>query len=231
MPWLPGQVHACALGGSRLYRNRGDGTFEDVTEKAGVRGAGYGMACAAGDFDADGWTDLYVCSHGASELYRNRGDGTFEAAGARLGAAVKGCSVGAVFADLDGDRWPDVYVARYVEIGPGSRQLCRMNDVATSCGPQQYAPEAGVFLRNQNRRPVAAFSASATAQGIVLNGSASSDPEGEPLTYVWYDGTTKIGEGITFTYPVAAGSSHTIQLKVYDPAVLEGVAAPQVVIG
>ncbi|WP_372790346.1 hypothetical protein [Paraconexibacter sp.] len=89
---------------------------------------------------------------------------------------------------------------------------------------------SGVYLRNQNRKPTASFTATPSAQGIVLNGSASFDPEGEPLTYVWYDGTTKIGSGITFTYPATLGSSRTIQLKVYDPAVLEGVSAPQVVV-
>jgi len=88
----------------------------------------------------------------------------------------------------------------------------------------------GVFLRNQNRKPTASFTATPSAQGIVLNGSASLDPEGEPLTYVWYDGATKIGSGITYTYPATAGTSHTIQLKVYDPAVLEGASATQVVI-
>ncbi len=95
---------------------------------------------------------------------------------------------------------------------------------------QETKLSTGVFLRNQNRKPVASFTATPSAQGIVLNGSASADPEGELLTYVWYDGATKIGNGITFTYPAVAGSSHTIQLKVYDPAVLEGVSAPQVVI-
>lgn len=156
-------------GGNRLYRNRGDGTFEDVTEKAGVRGRGYGMACAAGDFDADGWTDLYVCNNGASELYRNRGDGTFEEVGERLGAAVKGCSVGAVFADLDGDRWPDLYVARYVEVGQNGDRLCRMNDVPTSCGPQQYPSQPGVFLRNLRGK---GFRDETVERGLVNDGRA-----------------------------------------------------------
>lgn len=145
---VQGEHRAGVGGGNRLYRNRGDGTFEDVTEKAGVRGRGYGMACAAGDYDADGWTDLYVCNNGTSLLYRNRGDGTFEEVGKKAGAAVEGCSVGAVFADLDGDRWPDLYVARYVKLTPTSPELCTMNGVPTSCGPQQYVPQPGVFLKN-----------------------------------------------------------------------------------
>lgn len=83
----------------------------------------------------------------------------------------------------------------------------------------------GVFLRNQNRRPTATFSASKTAGGLVLNGSASVDPEGDPLRYVWFDGATEVGTGITFTYTgLAAGSVHQIQLKVYDPADLLGTS-------
>jgi type II secretory pathway pseudopilin PulG len=88
---------------------------------------------------------------------------------------------------------------------------------------------SGVFLRNQNRRPVAAFTATRTAAGIVLNGSASADPEGETLTYSWYSGATKIGSGVTFTYAVAPGTPRTISLKVTDPAGLVGDAPAQVI--
>jgi hypothetical protein len=96
--------------------------------------------------------------------------------------------------------------------------------------PTETRITTGVFLRNQNRRPIASFTATPTASGILLNGSASYDPEGEQLSYVWFDGATKVGSGITFTYPAAAGTSHTMSLKVYDPASLEGVAASQVVV-
>jgi hypothetical protein len=96
--------------------------------------------------------------------------------------------------------------------------------------PIETRISTGVFLRNQNRRPVATFSATRTAQGIVLNGSTSSDPEGEALSYVWFDGSTKVGTGIVFTYPAPAGTTRTITLKVYDPAALEGVSASQAVV-
>lgn len=95
--------------------------------------------------------------------------------------------------------------------------------------PPETKLSSGVFLRNQNRAPVASFTAVPSAQGIVLNGSASYDPEGEELEYVWYDGATKVGTGITFTYVVPAGSVRTLQLKVFDPAALEGASATQVV--
>ena len=87
----------------------------------------------------------------------------------------------------------------------------------------------GVFLRNQNRRPQASFSATTTAQGIVLNGSASLDPEGQPPRYQWYDNGTLVGTGITFTYAAAAGT-HSIVLRVLDPADLSDDSDPQEVI-
>jgi len=90
---------------------------------------------------------------------------------------------------------------------------------------------SGVFLRNQNRRPSAAFTATRSSGRIVLNGSASSDPEGEPLSYEWFDNGTPIGTGITFSHPVAVGTSHPLSLRVKDPAGLEAVSATQVVVG
>lgn len=95
--------------------------------------------------------------------------------------------------------------------------------------PPETLITTGVFLRNQNRGPTAAFTATVTAQGIQLNGSASSDPEGQPLDYVWYDGGTKVGNGVTFLYAATRGVPHTITLRVYDPARLEGISAPRTV--
>ena len=103
-------------------------------------------------------------------------------------------------------------------------------DLDLQRAPVETRVSTGVFLRNQNRRPAAAFTATRTAQGIVLNGSASSDPEGESLSYVWFDGTTKVGTGIVFTYSAPANTTRNITLKVYDPAALEGVSASQAVV-
>jgi hypothetical protein len=86
-----------------------------------------------------------------------------------------------------------------------------------------------VFLRNQNRRPTAAFTATAGAGEIVLNGSTSADPEGDPLTYIWKDNGTVIGTGIVFKYAVSNGSTHSITLTVRDPALLESTAGPTTV--
>ena len=88
----------------------------------------------------------------------------------------------------------------------------------------------GVFLRNQNAGPTASFSLTRTGgRRILLNGSASTDPEGEPLEYQWFDGSEKVGSGATYTYdvPGTGYSMRSISLKVYDPAKLEGVAPAQ----
>lgn len=101
-------------------------------------------------------------------------------------------------------------------------------DTDTVAQPPATRLSTGVFLRNQNRRPTASFSADKTSGGLVLNGSASVDPEGDPLRYTWFDGGAQVGTGITFTYtPLAAGSVHQIQLKVSDPAGLVGTSATQ----
>jgi hypothetical protein len=96
--------------------------------------------------------------------------------------------------------------------------------------PAETTLSTGVFLRNQNRPPTSSFTADTSVPGkIVLNGSQSADPEGEPLTYVWYDGASKIGDGIRYDYPVTRATSHVLQLKVYDPAGLEGDSLTQTV--
>jgi len=97
--------------------------------------------------------------------------------------------------------------------------------------PGEVRLATGVFLRNQNRRPTASFTAATTAQGIVLNASTSQDPEGQPMTYTWRDGSTIVDTGITTTYAVTPGTSHAISLQVQDPAGLVGTSATQTVIG
>jgi hypothetical protein len=100
---------------NRLYRQKADGTFEDATERAGVRGFGYDMGAAAGDFDADGHTDLYLTAYGANILYRNRGDGTFEDVSKKLNAVGGGWSTSAGWLDYNNDGRLDLFVARYMD--------------------------------------------------------------------------------------------------------------------
>lgn len=96
---------------------------------------------------------------------------------------------------------------------------------------QESLVSSGAFLRNQNRRPSAAFTAAATPQGIVLNASASADPEGQSLTYTWLDGGTAVGTGVTLTYKVNTGTTHNLSVRVSDPAGLTATSAVQAVVG
>lgn len=100
---------------NRLYHNNGDGTFTDVTEKAGVRGQGYGMGVAVGDYDNNGHADLYVTNFGRNILYHNNGDGTFTDVTEKAGVAGGGWSSSACFVDYDRDGWLDLIVTRYME--------------------------------------------------------------------------------------------------------------------
>ena len=105
-------------GRNALYRNRGDGTFEDVTGPAGVAGEGHwGSGVTVADYDNDGWLDLLVTNFGPNVLYRNLGNGTFENVAARAGIESPGWNTGAAFFDADGDGDLDLYVAAYIEHG------------------------------------------------------------------------------------------------------------------
>ncbi len=105
---------------SALFRNNRDGTFIDVTAKAGVANERWGFGVAAGDYDNDGWEDLYVTNFGKNRLYRNNGDGTFTDVAEKTGAAIGAWSTGATFGDYDNDGDLDLFVAGYVEFRPGS---------------------------------------------------------------------------------------------------------------
>ena len=122
---------------NRLYRNDGNWKFTDVTAKAGLSGAGtgYGMGVAIGDFDNDGFPDIYLTNYGTNVLYRNRGDGTFEDVTARAGVAASGWSTSAGFFDYNNDGKLDLFVCRYLdwtfennipcgERAPGGRAYC-----------------------------------------------------------------------------------------------------------
>lgn len=100
---------------NRLYHQKPDGAFEDVTEKAGLQGVGYAMGVAVGDYDNDGYEDLYVTAYGGNKLYHNNGDGTFTDVTAKAGVAGSGWSTSAAWVDLDGDGFLDLIVLRYIE--------------------------------------------------------------------------------------------------------------------
>ena len=98
--------------GNKLYRNQGDGTFEDVTDRAGVGFRGFCHGVAVGDVDNNGFPDLYLTNYGPNVLYLNNGDGTFRTA-RDFGAECRSWSTAAAFLDYDGDGWLDLYVSCY----------------------------------------------------------------------------------------------------------------------
>jgi len=123
---------------NRLYHQKPDGTFEDVTEKAGLKGAGYGMGVAVGDYDNDGFEDLFVTGYGGNHLYHNNGNGTFTDVTDKAGVGGGGWSTSAAWVDLGGDGLLDLVVLRYVqwdftdiwcgEKKPGYRSFCHPNE-------------------------------------------------------------------------------------------------------
>jgi hypothetical protein len=134
-----------------LYHNNGDGTFTDVTEKAGVPGSGYGLGCVWGDFNNDGFPDLFVTQYGRNILYRNNGDGTFgdvtDKAG--VGGMESGAfHSGATFFDYDRDGWLDLYVGSYVTLG--DKRYCPLGDVVSSCAPSEYRGSLDALYHNNH---------------------------------------------------------------------------------
>ncbi len=131
-----------------LYRNNRDGTFTDVTEKAGVAAGGYGQGIAVGDYDGDGLPDLYVSQYGQSILYHNNGDGTFTDVTAKAGVAAPGWSSSAVWFDYDNDGRLDLFVCRFVEFDKSKNLPCTLYNKPGYCIPRLYKPEASWLFHN-----------------------------------------------------------------------------------
>ena len=121
-----------------LYRNNRDGTFTDVTEKAGVPGGGYGMGVASGDYNADGFPDLYVTQYGRSILYRNNGDGTFTDVTEKAGVGVNGWASSAVWFDYDNDGQLALFVCRFVDFSKAKHHRCGAPNVPALAGQNEY---------------------------------------------------------------------------------------------
>ena len=133
-----------------LYRNNRDGTFTDVTEKAGVKGGGYGQGAAVGDYDADGFPDLYVTQYGRSILYHNNGDGTFTDVTAKAGVAAPGWASSAAWFDYDNDGRLDLFVCQFVDFSKLKNKDCRTGENGKHgyCIPHVYQPMASWLFHN-----------------------------------------------------------------------------------
>jgi enediyne biosynthesis protein E4 len=141
-----------------LFHNNHDGTFTDITEKAGVANERWGYGCAVGDYDNDGWPDLYVTNYGKNRLYHNNHDGTFTDVAEKAGVAIGTWSAGATFGDYDGDGKLDLFVDGYAQIDlenppiSGSKAVnfafCQYRAVQTMCGPRGLKGEHDHLFHN-----------------------------------------------------------------------------------
>jgi enediyne biosynthesis protein E4 len=180
-----------------LYRNNRDGTFADVTRKAGVPGNAYGLGCVWGDYDNDGRPDLYVTQYGPNILYHNNGDGTFT--DVTKSARVDGMDfgtvfhTGATFFDYDRDGKLDLYVGGYAKFGPDSRRHCAIGTgVETSCRPSAYPGSPPVLYHNNGDGTFTNVTKQAKVyqpNGYNLSvGTADYDNDGWPDLFVANDG-------------------------------------------
>ena len=133
-----------------LYRNNGDGTFTNVTRKAGVGNRHWGMGVAAGDYDNDGWVDLFVCNYGPNTLYRNNGDGTFRDVTATAGVGDGRWAVSASFGDYDADGRLDLYVTNTVRFDykDPDPMDCHYRGITVQCGPLGMVGDSDILYRN-----------------------------------------------------------------------------------
>ena len=140
---------------NRLYRNNRGTTFTDVTLKAGVRGEGFATGVAAGDYDNDGFTDLFIAGVNRNILYRNRGDGTFEDVTGRSGLMYdpgrrKPWSIAAGWFDYDNDGWLDLFVVNYCVWIPEEEVACNTGTARTYCHPKYYAGLPNILYHNNH---------------------------------------------------------------------------------
>jgi enediyne biosynthesis protein E4 len=190
---------------SRLYRNNHDGTFSDVTLRAGLTATGWASGVCAGDYDNDGWLDIFITYYGQNVLYRNRGDGRFEDVTARAGLPVGGTrwGSGCTFVDYDRDGRADLFVANYLrfdlgaaaEVGQGPN--CLWKGIPVNCGPRGLPTDTNLLFHNEGN---GTFVDASTKSGIAaVTGrypmtatAADFDGDGWIDIYVACDSTASI---------------------------------------
>ncbi len=185
---------------SALYHNNRDGTFTDVTEKAGVGSPCFAMGGAVGDYNNDGWPDMYItCLHG-NVLYRNNGDGTFTDVAMQAGVLDGRWSTGAAFADYDQDGFLDLMVSNYVELDldhlpePGSASTCTYRSLAVQCGPHGMKGQGSSLFHNNRDGTFTEVSRQAGVDSSSQNYGmsllwADFDDSGRPSLFVANDST------------------------------------------
>jgi hypothetical protein len=133
-----------------LYKNNRNGTFTDVTEKAGVGGEYFGMGVAVGDYDNDGWPDIFVTSYGSCILYKNNHDGTFTNVTEKAGVATPGWTTSAVWFDYDNDGKLDLFVCSFVDYAGVKKLECGNNQIGRNyyCVPRVFKPTASFLYHN-----------------------------------------------------------------------------------
>lgn len=198
------------LPGNRLYRNTGQGTFTDVTAASGSGDTGYGMGCAAGDYDNDGDQDLYVTNFGANVLYRNEADGHFSEVAASLGVGDKRWGSSSGFLDYDNDGDLDLFVVNYVDFELDGNVICQQGKVRSYCEPNVYEPSGDVLYRNDGE---SGFVDITDEAGLTLKGRglgvafSDYDDDGDTDLYVANDGT------MNFLYENRQGSFVEVGLE------------------
>jgi hypothetical protein len=174
---------------NRLYRQNKDGTFTDVTEQSGLAKAGngnYGMGVAIGDYDNDGYSDIYVTSYGKNVLYHNNGDGTFSDVTSKTGVSAGGWSASAGFLDFDNDGKLDLFVTRYLDWDTKRSKVCG-GDVPMYCPPGEFPGTTNLLYRNRGDgtfEDVSVKSGIAVKKGHGL-GVAFADYDGDGFTDIF----------------------------------------------
>ncbi len=211
---------------NRLYHQKSDGTFEDVTERAGLKGSSFSMGVATGDYDNDGYTDFYVTGYGENHLYHNNGDGTFTDVTKKLGVAGGGWSTSAGWIDYDRDGRLDLFVARYLDWdfekgavvcgdNKGTRAYCHPENFKGTTNVLYHQKKDGTFEDASNKAGIA--DPDGKALGVAF---ADFDNDGWPDIFVANDSVRQTlyhnkGDGTFEDIAVAAGAGYDEDGKTF----------------
>ncbi len=211
---------------NRLYHQKADGTFEDVTERAGLKGEGFSMGVATADYDNDGYVDLYVTGYGQNHLYHNNGDGTFADVTKKLGVAGGGWSTSAGWIDYDRDGRLDLFVARYLDwdFEKGATLCGDARGTRAYCHPENFKGATNILF---HQKPDGTFEDVSVKAGIAdLDGKALGvafadfDNDGLMDIFVANDSVRQSlyhnkGDGTFEDIAVAAGAGYDEDGKTY----------------